>query len=987
GTSLKLNGSANINGEFDQQGLSLSYDHYALNLDHNTFSINLENSQGKLIGHHYFDFTKNTHFGNLDVENAQFLLKHSDLTFDDLKGSIEITPEYIYAPFVEASVAGLSVNSEFKLRYSNNGDLNLNLNLKQFCGQFNDFKTLFNTLGYTYIDKLPFSGELKINPNDAFFELEKKDENISTRVALGGELSNGTAPFIAEQPLTQVGCKFAFDSDTQIFEIQDFEGIWKSHRKQEYELYSNYLKINLFNDDPCHFDIKIKNSYKDCARLMGKLYFNVAQKKPTLKIVLDQKNNHVGSVGLTNVYFSLDEAFNLDYLNINFSGNLASLQQDIPLLQNMLPSVSSTSLTAFKWLSLDGDLSGQWVYDLNQKRHQFFIWGDQVKIGQANGGFFQLKGYQSGNSTVVEDLTYHDIKGGFKVEEKPFCFFIRDVELTANQDFDLQLSGIYCKIFNSFQADIKRLYCNLDKIKLVDPFSDNKYLKESMGKLDVHGKVEGGYFKGDINYGCEFKGKTSGLKVHDLLFQDDRVEGAITGNSQEFKVLHFESHFLEAFQQPLKAALTADNLEFRKNSEPKIGNIHFSVPVNSLQSIRSILKNKWQLEIPQSSFEIKKEGLLEGDIHFDSKNPNYSFGLKLQKGNYCLLERNYYLDQCRLDYGPLGLKIVAQTSLENKPYWFNYSKDSFKQDSFALTVYDQEPAVYPEKRLKIECLEEPGSIIIKSIKGSVAGLRWDFVHRPEKDTMESNVLMGQLQMQGDKLAEALPNGLGLKLKSLGLGKGYFLTGQLTLPKNSFQDFAFEGLFGGQDFGLLGFEFKSLSSIINCNKDHVEIKDLKLSDLSGELCVDSIRVDKGQFTIPKISLKDFKPSLLHRCNQGTMKHKPLIIDEFEVSNLKGDFNNLDTVKGDGYFTFQKSPKRQASLLDIPVHLISKLGLDLTMLNPVEGKVMFVLKDQKIVLTKLVDVYSHDRHCHFTLAKQPALSYMDFDGNLNVKIKMK
>ena len=846
---------------------------------------------------------------------------------------------------------------------------------------------MFHTLGYTYIDQLPFSGELKINPKDVFFELQRRGEELSTRIALAGELINGSAPFISQKPLTKVGCKFAFDSDTQIFEIKDFEGVWKSHRKQKYELYSNYLKINLFNDDPCHFDVKIKNSYKDCARLIGKLYLNVAQKKPTLKIVLDQKNNHVGSVGLTNVYFALDESFNLDYLNINFSGNLLALQQDVSLLQNALPQLSSTSLTAFKWLNLDGELSGQWVYDLSQKRHQFFIWGDQVKIGQAPGGFFQLKGYQNGNSTIVEDLTYHDLKGGFKIEEKPFCYFIKDLKLSSNQNFDLQLSGIYCKIFNSFQADVKRLYCNLDQIKTINPLSENKYLKDSSGKLDINGKVEGGYFKGDINYSSDFKGKTYGLKIHDLLFQDDKIEGSITGNSQTFKIVHFKSRFLAAFQEPLEVTLVADNLEFSSHSPFKVGNIHFSMPVKGLRSIRSILKDQWQLSMPQSSFEIKKEGLLEGDVYFDPKNPNYSFALKLKKDSYNLAGHDYYLDKCRLDYGPLGLKVAAQTSFENKPYWFNYSKESFKQDAFTLTAHDHDPIQNLDRKLKIECQEEAGSMIVKSIKGSIAGLRWDFVHRPEKDTPDSNALMGQLQMHGEELIDALPENIGSKLKSLDLGKGYFLTGQLTLPKNNFKKFLFEGLFGGQSFDLLGFEFKSLSSIISCTKDQVKIKDFKLSDLSGELCMDSVNVDKSLFSIPKISLKDFKPSLLHRSNQGPVKHKPLIIDEFEVSNLKGDFNNLDTVKGDGYFTFQKSLKKQASLLDIPVHLITKLGLDLTMLNPVEGKVMFMFKDQKIILTKLIDVYSHDRRCHFTLAKQPDLSYMDFDGSLNIKIKMK
>ncbi len=172
-TSLKLSGTANLQGEFDQQGLSLSYDQYNLNLDHGTFSIDFESSSETKNGHHYFNFTKGTHFGDLNVEGANFLMKYNNLTFTNLNGNVEITPEYIYVPKIDAVACGLSIASELKLRYSASGDLDFRLNLNEFNGKFSDFKSMFHTLGYTYIDQLPFSGELKINPKDSDTWTEK----------------------------------------------------------------------------------------------------------------------------------------------------------------------------------------------------------------------------------------------------------------------------------------------------------------------------------------------------------------------------------------------------------------------------------------------------------------------------------------------------------------------------------------------------------------------------------------------------------------------------------------------------------------------------------------------------------------------------------------------------------------------------------------------------------------------------------------------
>ena len=59
----------------------------------------------------------------------------------------------------------------------------------------------------------------------------------------------------------------------------------------------------------------------------------------------------------------------------------------------------------------------------------------------------------------------------------------------------------------------------------------------------------------------------------------------------------------------------------------------------------------------------------------------------------------------------------------------------------------------------------------------------------------------------------------------------------------------------------------------------------------------------------------------------------------------------------------------------------------MLNPVEGKILYEIKKSKVVFTKFIDVYSHDKRCNFNLAKQVNESYLDFKGNLDIRIKMK
>ena len=87
-------------------------------------------------------------------------------------------------------------------------------------------------------------------------------------------------------------------------------------------------------------------------------------------------------------------------------------------------------------------------------------------------------------------------------------------------------------------------------------------------------------------------------------------------------------------------------------------------------------------------------------------------------------------------------------------------------------------------------------------------------------------------------------------------------------------------------------------------------------------------------------------------------------------------------------FSNAPKKniQNTIFAIPAEILTLIGLDLTVLNPVSGSVLYDIKDGKFNLTKLKDVYSDGKHSKFNLSHK-APSHVDFAGNLNVQIRMK
>lgn len=992
-TSIIFSGNCDLKGSFDQSTLFFEYSNYHFHLDHADVSLEIQDYTSK--GKHYFSFNKGTHFGEVPVKQGTCQVNGVDLIFEDLLGDLHITSSCLYAPRLKTLSNQISFEGDLKINFLGNGNLNLQLYHPELQGQFSDLKKILKAFGDSIIDDLPLEGHLKINPRGAYFQL-MKEEGCSHTLQVGGELTHAQALLGDAFPLTNLSSSFYYDSKEGTFEIEALKGKWLLSSQNHFDIQSNHLKLDFKSKEPSLFDIRIKDAYLDRARLMGQLHFNTQQDSTALKIVLDSDKNHIGNIGLNHMNLTLQKELKPGYLHLDFKTDLKTFNEDVALLNALIPHSALTSLTSLKSVPLSGEISGQWIFNRSDEKHQFFAWGDRVRVGQDHASPLQLKGKYQKGITYLDELRYHHFKVSLKLEEKPLSYFIHDFRVQGNDAFYMDLSGSYCKIFKSFQSHIHKLYCDIGRVKKLVPYLEDTFLKECFGKVNFRGQLEGGNFKGDWKYLLDLKGKSKGLKVSEFQFEESPMQFKIRSVPGGFQLASFQGAFQSIFNAPLPLRFKATNLDFQKDLKLcKAQNFQFKVPASSLETVEGLLNEKLGVDIPNGLLNVKKEGWVEGAIAYNPQDSQYAFNFGLEDDHYLFKDKSYALEDLTVQYGALGLSIGAKVHYNHMPYWVNFKKDAFVKDLVSYTLYEQNPlSTKPNlnPHVTLKCLvQNEGPTLFKTIQGNMGGVKIDFVHKPEKEEGEEQVFMGQVQVDGCKLLKRLPKKFGEVLQKVGIGSGYFLSGQLSLNPKHLQSVSFEGLFGGQEFGLLGYEFKSLSSTVSLNQKSISIKDLKITDLSGEVLIPEIQIDQKEnshlFNVPKITLKDFKPSLLHRKGGGTQKHKPLIIESLELAHLKGDFNDPKTIEGSGSLKFLKSPKKQASLLNIPIHLLTKLGLDLTMLNPVEGRVLYEIKDKKIQFTRFIDVYSHDRHCHFNLIRSPGGSYLDFDGNLNLRIKMK
>ena len=104
------------------------------------------------------------------------------------------------------------------------------------------------------------------------------------------------------------------------------------------------------------------------------------------------------------------------------------------------------------------------------------------------------------------------------------------------------------------------------------------------------------------------------------------------------------------------------------------------------------------------------------------------------------------------------------------------------------------------------------------------------------------------------------------------------------------------------------------------------------------------------------------------------------------DVAGNLADLTTFTGKGHLNFDNTFKQGHNILDLPLEIISRLGLDLVLFVPIHGELDYVLKNGKVVFTKLKNSYSESKRSNFYLWHKNE-SYVDFAGNMHIDIRMK
>ena len=1039
---LRVSGVADIQGVLERDTIIFNYRAKDIVVEGEDFSIyakNLSSSgENDWPGLHQFDLKMGINFGYIPIEDALYIEKNTSLVFEKIKAKAYLEGKKIHVSQIETESYDINFLGDVYIDWSfpAKGEVNILVethkimgnvkNLKRFCSHFKDSPFL----------NLPIEGEVS-SDSEGYLNFHCTKGGCSIETKLQGYLEDGI--FFQENPYFKIEdlyVNFVYLYPENIFDLSLGEGtlhFLKSKNKETLKI--NKMFFSDLSKDSLIFDFSLVNRVNaEVARVLGETIQRKESKK--LDVILDLENTHIVNQPISKVQMSLKDWGEVDQLEFNFSSEfhpmvdlfnyvfipLEELEKSELFLKKIKPFIASynSSPLEFSVQFLGGDES-------------IFKYGISTKnLSVSSFSFDQviLEGAKQGSEWSIQKLQLDEFLLASKVAIEDDVFDVKFLEFSYLDDFLLKINGKVEKDKQIFCATIDKLKGRLDLFSEVEMFrlSSKKWLPK--GEFLAKGSFLWDFSSIELNLDPFWKGIKGKLEVDskELHFGDiqcNPLENFVC-NFDLGKGFSFEKVKGEVFLDSLKKdylLIDLGNLDYSFLGNYSIQNLSYDIPHHLLKETAKFLGRIIPDKVNSSNNfiieNLKDSESVKGDV-------SYFYSEKEEKGTIFLSEDEYqvsgvscYLKDFSLNFDQQLISLSTQFLLHETYYYFlaklGFDDDQLENpfeialserllvDPFGVKSLSENPDPNPNPNPYLKILFDRKNkermdlgVGIKKIEGEFSGITADVIRKTEEiEPEKEEILEGSVNFDLGRMRPLFASPFFSSIVTTwGLENGYQLKGEWRLPSDNWLDFTFNGKLLGNKFQLKGLLLEHLNAKVFYQPDLLTVKDLEIKDEMGALYCKDVTLqrekeDSWQLEVPKIEVLEFRPSELKKSLKKSKISRNLVIQEFAINNLSGRVSDSNTFVGDGYLKFKNRSKGffKSSFFSIPNDLLSRLGLDLSLLTPVEGTILYQIQDGKIWLKKFKDVYSDAKASRFYLSQSSSDSYIDFNGNLHVLVRMK
>ncbi|KAF3362511.1 hypothetical protein PHSC3_000746 [Chlamydiales bacterium STE3] len=1015
--NFSLTGKSNVEGRFDHLGISIRYDAHSLSLENDVLRIQVDqvtSQEGTYPAYHYFDFVSGKQFGKLPLENGSYLDKKTGLFFTDVHASVLFEEKMIHLLDVETFSNGLYLGGTINIDYNfpEWGYFSVELMVDTLHGKCSQVQHFFSHFDQPFFFvNLPLEGDVSLRNSGCRVGFHFKPQDLIITTQVDGNICDATLKDPSfDLSLQALSLNFSFDSLKGTAEVTDVQGALitgKVNAADEYSLYSHRIYFKNYENNEAEFDLWLKDQTRDLIRLTGTTAsrFNENEEKEIV-FQFDPQLTHFGESHPEEIALSLVGWTKIVKAKIDFSFQLSSLLHDLQKMGKSELLLESSHF--FKKLgnleNAGGECAVSLNYDSSNAALNFQMHGSHVTLDKYHFNNVSLTGKKQSKTWLIDQLLIDQISIAAEFAKYEDVWKANFLGLRYGESLLVGMEGEYRDGDEYLKAHLNLIEANLAKLSewpgldaLLEEYAPQGHLKGTGDLFLEFAENE------PIRFDIDLNSSLQNFHIKDLHFKDLSPFLCHFSSDQGLSLSGISTGLIqEEEKEPIDLAV--DNIQLNPNHGAYFfTGLHFNIPAMQLPSfvsnLTSNLPNLISAELEEAIKSIKKTSSLEGELNIQKYPTHTNLQLKLADGHYQFGQKEHFLRSFCLQLNPQMIEISTQYQFNQHLFSVlgKLEAPNFKKGEWILTdSMHQDPAIPP---LVVNWHSDPQKgFIIDHAQGFFGGLKIELADSIVNPSDQSAIhLEGEVVTLSNQFRSLLDNELSEQVLKWQIGQGYRLRGAFDFARETHEEIrplSFYGLLAGEDFYLKGYQFKNLTSQVVFTPQFIQLSDVTIMDPAVALYIDKIIVRKeslkSQLHIPLFSIKDLRPSLLTEAGKPQPTQvKPLVITELVINEIRGILGEESSFLGRGHLQFSNPVKKhlQNTIFAFPAEILTRIGLDLSVLTPVVGTVNYEIRDGKVLLTKFKDIYSHSRLSRFYLPNSRNLSYMDFEGNLNIQVKMK
>lgn len=861
------------------------------------------------------------------------------------------------------------------------------------------------------LQKLPLQGMVSLRGSSSKILFNVTEAGSQWQGKVLGELREGMlASMTSNLAVRELVADFSYDIASNVLDISDVQGTLlvgqPGRNVEEYVLASDKMRVAEYPYEHVFFDVTVVDKSRDVLRVSGEASTQMhASGYKEIQFAFDRDITHFSCVHPTIFDLRLNDWSQVAFIDFKIEVDLQKTLKDLQWFSRAgLPFVSQRVVDELQNISAaKGSLAVLMEYNRHAPIFSYHIKGRDIALNDHVVNMLQLSGSIQGNNWIVDQFQVDDLSFAADLTQMENRWKVNFLGARCSKALTIGMDGEYFPDNGVFHGRLNLLEMNLSQLKrwgygrrFAKRFQPNGDIR-AQGKVDITVLPSPEWFHLSATVDTQMRGvELGGVRFRDATHIKTEVD------SHTGCVFHAIRTMLLPTQpggRPVVMELDRLAYHLAQNSLSIEGG-RFKAPDGAMGWVADALKGPLGPTGHQLAHrmveKISSTSGTNGSFEVAFTPGNSSLQMQIDGGTYMYEGKPYLVKDLTVDFSPYELKVGALVEYAGNPLWVKVLNQCPPSPYGELLLSDRAFVEAAHRPMVVSWeYDATSGFTVKQVKGELFGFNAALMARGENGLQsEVSELDGTVWVDLATAAPLISDSFAKNVQACALKASYLLDGTWMINHLDTDWIHFSGMAKAENWEIGGYQLNSLTTHLEMTPSRIKFTDMLILDPAGnvkvgEATITNVATQDWRITIPAMCATNVTPSGLKRSQESSHHRRhDIVFPELMVTDIRGSINDMASFTADGYASFHYSNKKRGKgLLGFTSDFMSGLGLDWDVITPSSGSIEYAIKDGRILLTRLKDVYSQGKLAKYSLPKEGKVSSVDFKGNLDITIKLR